>query len=95
MAVRLMESISFLPTIQTLKSGACGGPFFKRFIESIFWSSRRRFCLPKNDNKNYTKFTVHTNIYNQCKEMKKIRQNQGRVSKLVAQPFFSQGSPHS
>ena len=29
----------------------------------------------------------------QWKEMKKTR-NRGRVSKLVAQPFFSQGSPH-
>jgi hypothetical protein len=39
----------FLTTIQTLKSGACGGPFLKiHRIECIFLSSLRRFCLQKN-----------------------------------------------
>jgi hypothetical protein len=28
------------------------------------------------------------------KEMNKITRHRGRVSKLVAQPFFNQGSPH-
>jgi hypothetical protein len=75
-----------LATIQTLKSGACGGPFLK--INTKYFVEQPAAFLPTMYEKK------QNDIEKINKEMNKITRNRGRVSKLVARPFFSQGSPH-
>jgi hypothetical protein len=79
-----MESF-LLATIQTLKSGAYGGPFLK-IHRKYFFEQPAAFLLAKKIKQKY--------IEKISKEMNKITRDQGRVSKLVARPFFSQGTPH-
>jgi hypothetical protein len=71
-----------LATIQTLKSGACGGPFLK--IHRMYFVEQPAVFLRAK------KITLKRSV----KKMTKITRNRGRVSKLVAQPFFSHGSAH-
>ena len=81
---KLMESILFGDDLNTEKL-RLRRAFYLRFLESIPLSRRPRFCLQKKN-----EITLERSV----KKWTKIMRNRSRVSKLVAKPFFSQGSPH-